>query len=166
MMAGNAPRRRSGSGEFSKKRSLPQHSGLNRFANTGQSIPFPVEHEEEEEEEDDDDDESVDGYAEAGTASSPLQAVIALQSFEGSWQWESKLLTILGLDGKTVEKSAPETDMAVLATALAVRFLETKLADEKESWELVAEKARRWIEERVGAQGLKDAFALAEKTLV
>jgi hypothetical protein len=153
----NAPEEKSKAAKSRKKSRGRQL--LSGARNAEQSVSSADEH----------DGESYDSYGpsspETGPTLPPLQALVALQLFEGSWQWKSELLSILGLERKAVETTVPKMDMAVLATALAVRFLETKLADEKDSWELVVEKARQWIEEKVGAQGLKDAFASAEKTL-
>ena len=95
---------------------------------------------------------------------SPLQALIALQEFDGSWEWKKQLLAILRVDAKELEKTAPKSKN-ILATALVVRFLETRLAEEKDSWELVVEKAREWIEDKVGSQGLQAIYAAADNAL-
>jgi hypothetical protein len=50
-----------------------------------------------------------------------------------------------------------------LLTAIVVVFLERKMADEEDTWELVVEKARRWVEEVV-EDGLRDdVWRMAEK---
>lgn len=49
-----------------------------------------------------------------------------------------------------VAKDATMAEQCV-ATAAVVSFLEKKMADEEETWELVVEKARTWLEDTVDA---------------
>lgn len=72
-----------------------------------------------------------------------LRDIIALQTFEGFWEWSAELCGIVGI--KEDEKKD-----SIFATAMAVRFLEVKLKGEKDVWELVVEKARGWLVEQCG----------------
>jgi hypothetical protein len=82
----------------------------------------------------------------------PLQALVSLQTFEGSWVMSSSLLTVLGIsraaaDGKAVELPASrDTNENVIATLCVLVFMRKRLAAEKDAWEMIAEKARAWLE--------------------
>lgn len=74
----------------------------------------------------------------------PLQKIIALQTFEGCWNLEAPLLDVVGL---SAQHNVPQgVDSKVWATVLAITFLEEKMAGDKESWEMLVEKARAWLE--------------------
>jgi hypothetical protein len=84
-----------------------------------------------------------------------MQALIVLQTFVGSWDWNDELFHALGIEKADVKIGAGGEDAeGVMATLLAVAFLETKLKGEMEVWELVVEKARGWLENEVGSQAL------------
>lgn len=76
-----------------------------------------------------------------------LHSLIALQSFSGAWHWSQELFFQTGMDGP---ERKPDFDPAfgtedVMATALAVTYMETKLAAESEVWEMVVAKAKQWM---------------------
>jgi hypothetical protein len=81
-----------------------------------------------------------------------LEAIVALQDFTGSWSWSVTLLGLLGLDEAGVGAKAAQLGGAFsvgsteLATALVLGFLETKLAARKDEWEMLADKARDWLD--------------------
>jgi hypothetical protein len=50
----------------------------------------------------------------------------------------------------------------ILATATVVMFLEKRMQDEEETWELVVEKARAWLENEVAEDVLAQVWQLAE----
>ncbi|KAK3991268.1 von Willebrand factor A domain-containing protein 5A [Cladorrhinum sp. PSN332] len=83
-------------------------------------------------------DESVSG--------DKLDAIVALQTFEGKWVWNDRLLALLGLKKEDVK--VKESDEA--ATAIVLAYLEARLADRKDEWEMLAEKAQDWL----ASQGL------------
>jgi hypothetical protein len=83
--------------------------------------------------------------AASGGSSDILHALISLQKFEGCWEWEKALWTLLKVDPKKADQMAPKTDKQNLATVLAITFFETKLVSEKDTWELVVEKAYDWL---------------------
>jgi hypothetical protein len=80
--------------------------------------------------------------------SEPLHALIALQDFEGSWVLNKSFCQLLRLDMAKIQAAATKmkVDGKVLATALAVRFFEKKLGKDRDTWELVVDKARGWLE--------------------
>jgi len=87
-----------------------------------------------------------------------LQALIELQTFEGYWALTQKLGVAIGVESREIENAAKAkgVDVKVLATALAVRYLTVKLADQEESWELVVEKAKGWLEDSLTYLRLED----------
>jgi hypothetical protein len=88
-----------------------------------------------------------------------MHALIALQEFDGSWKWESRLLTVLGMDEaklKGICKLAGVLDDGkIQATIVAVAFLQTKARAEEEVWEMIVEKAMGWLNGKVDAGQLK-----------
>ncbi|KAK3336304.1 von Willebrand factor type A domain-containing protein [Cercophora scortea] len=90
-----------------------------------------------------------------------LDALVALQAFTGAWSWSKKLLRLMSVNepplaAKLVQQEGvklfqPET--SVMATALVLAFLETKLAGRRDEWEMLVDKARDWLTEEVAAVG-------------
>ncbi|CAN9154665.1 unnamed protein product [Alternaria alternata] len=96
-----------------------------------------------------------------------LQRLIARQSFEGSWAAIDKLpCDEMKLDrdaaSKAIAKLTETNTDKVLATATVVMFLEKKMQDEEETWELVVEKARAWLENELAEDVLAQVWQLAE----
>lgn len=102
---------------------------------------------------------------EAHQPKDPLETVVELQAFDGYWKWTDELFAALGVDGHKIcaqartssnEAAAAlrtdlETPSEKLATAIVLAFLERKMKDRKDEWEMLAEKAYRWLE--VGVSG-------------
>ncbi|KAL0259468.1 hypothetical protein SLS55_005205 [Diplodia seriata] len=131
-------------------------------------------------------DEEEDGGADAAEASlSPLQRIVALQTFEGSWELDRRLLSAvgglpgvndgdgdgdamadamraLGCDGPAADGVALMVVRKVAATVLAIAFLRLKVAEEEEAWELVVEKAEDWLNDGSGV-GEEVVRAMKEK---
>ncbi|KAJ6780158.1 hypothetical protein PWT90_01974 [Aphanocladium album] len=89
-------------------------------------------------EHDDDDEDDDDGR-------SPLETIIALQTFSGSWAWSARLERILGVTQAAAGAHLSGRSAEATATLCAVAFLQAKVADEEEVWELVVDKARSWL---------------------
>ena len=98
--------------------------------------------------------------AEEGTStaanSDPLHTIISLQSFSGSWGFSPALQQALNVSSPNVQElmrilsSAPhESDIAV--TAMTVAFLETEMKEKQGVWEMVVEKARAWLNGKIGS---------------
>ncbi|KAL7804026.1 VIT domain-containing protein [Trichoderma afarasin] len=97
-----------------------------------------------------------------------LSTLSALQTFAGSWQWNPSLEAILGVTplNATVKIQLPgqyTQHMDVLATLCAVVFLKKKLASEKDSWELLVQKAENWLRAQTGADVLALEKEVEEK---
>jgi hypothetical protein len=101
-----------------------------------------------------------------------LERLIQRQSFEGPWTRESLLCDAMGISRDTVQTSVLELTTAtgfdeekiatVLATAIVVLFLEKKLASEEDTWELIVEKARDWLNDAVTNEVLARIWTEAE----
>jgi len=98
----------------------------------------------------------------ASTVEDKMHALVKLQDFEGSWNWNTDLFTLLGLDEKSI--GAPRTDRKkrVLATALAIAFLRVHGAEDAEAWELIVEKGMQWLAGEVGAGAEKEVSRAGE----
>lgn len=74
----------------------------------------------------------------------PLQKLIALQTFEGFWEFDAPLQSVVGVSSQDkLPEGGHHSNM--WATILAVTFLEKKLGTEKEAWEMLAEKVKQWL---------------------
>ena len=88
----------------------------------------------------------------SGVAQDPLDIIISLQRFQGFWELEQKLLNVCGVTRSAATStilakalSDKGSQMKVWATIIAITFLERKMAGEKETWELVVDKAKGWL---------------------
>ncbi|RDL38783.1 uncharacterized protein BP5553_03123 [Venustampulla echinocandica] len=94
-----------------------------------------------------------------------LHSIIALQDFDGSWPVDkAEISRILGFD---VGENPQGGNKSPWVTVVMVCYLEKKLADEKDTWELVVEKARAWLVDTVtiDLEGLeKEAAKLVDRT--
>lgn len=80
----------------------------------------------------------------------PLHDLIGLQTFGGAWEWNDEVFEIIGKE-VTFDAEAFASEQ-LMATALAVAFLESKLAASKDVWEMVVAKAKSWM----ASQGIVD----------
>lgn len=93
-----------------------------------------------------------------------VHALISLQSFEGSWQWENSIFAIMELNASEIERKldwpsilGKQTGVdikntkqrSIVATLVVLAYLNTECLDEKETWELVGDKAMGWAVERI-----------------
>ncbi|KAK0656187.1 von Willebrand factor type A domain-containing protein [Cercophora newfieldiana] len=98
-----------------------------------------------------------------------LEAIVAKQSFEGSWAWgKGELLAILGLDvaglGGKLQGLPVSSGTDLAATVVVLAYLEAKLAGKKDEWEMLAEKAMDWLDGELKAKGAPvSAAELVEK---
>lgn len=85
-------------------------------------------------------------------------ALIEIQSFNGSWRWDSEIFDLTGQEKSRMQSIFDQNQLGgyfnseaqnCFATLLVISYLEAQCADEKEVWELIAEKARRWLRHKV-----------------
>lgn len=94
------------------------------------------------------------------TAPNKVHSIIDLQSLHGFWRWSTQLLNILELDETLVKEKimkelqgtvsagdlfGNDDNSTILATMLAIAFLENNCAESMDTWELVQAKAENWI---------------------
>ncbi|KAI9798894.1 MAG: hypothetical protein M1833_004397 [Piccolia ochrophora] len=107
-----------------------------------------------------------------------MHLLIAIQQFQGDWWLDEYLLSIVDVEPAGANDALAQTDQfpadvredqgvraSILATALAVRYLEVRFKEWMESWELVVEKARSWLVEKgVSAEGKEaEVWGLVEQ---
>jgi len=84
------------------------------------------------------------------TTSDKHTALISLQQADGNWQFNTALATVLLKPLEKLESSCPvpckDNIREIWATILALVFLETVCASQKDEWELVAFKAEGWLQ--------------------
>ncbi|EMC98716.1 hypothetical protein BAUCODRAFT_64769 [Baudoinia panamericana UAMH 10762] len=88
------------------------------------------------------------GLARPVSTASPMQRLISLQTFAGSWAFTSALLDAIGKPGLlkgSIHGYGESMSDEAKATLLAIAFFESKLPSEKDVWEMVVEKGRRWL---------------------
>lgn len=106
--------------------------------------------------------------AQAQQPENKVHAVISQQLFEGSWDWTPAILStmgisdadvdrldwaaILGADSAAIDKSNARIRKIIITLAVAA-YLQRRLGAEKETWELVYEKALTWVRAAVAEVG-------------
>ncbi|KAL1611872.1 hypothetical protein SLS60_000093 [Paraconiothyrium brasiliense] len=122
----------------------------------------------------DDEDDEAAVSADEGTF---LESIITQQLFDGSWKCiKPSLQKEMGIesgdyrkqiDGLVLSEYSLDRGKAevALSTALIVLYLESKLADEEETWELIVEKAKTWLGNNVDGGMMEAAFATATELL-
>ncbi|RMZ73763.1 von willebrand domain-containing [Pyrenophora seminiperda CCB06] len=88
-----------------------------------------------------------------------LHHLISLQTFSGSWALSPSLIASIGLDSHLVEShvlSAGGVPEEAFATALVLACFEKWLREWEGSWELVADKAREYLQGVVGGRERAD----------
>ena len=81
----------------------------------------------------------------------PLDALVALQRADGSWELDGEFAKAVSFKLRQLEKEVrtatgdPETVRRALATAIALEWLEKHAAAQRGEWELLALKAAKWL---------------------
>lgn len=96
-----------------------------------------------------------------------LWSLVSLQTFEGSWIWSQALLAEIGVSEAKAQAivSQEKADKNAVATALTIIYLESKLSSEKETWEVLVDKAKVWLEEEVGGEDAMERILKAAKNI-
>jgi Ca-activated chloride channel family protein len=82
-----------------------------------------------------------------------MEALVALQRADGSWDLDDLLAALLGLSLQKLEASLvaatgePGEIRRAWATALALRYLELTASARRQEWKLIARKASRWLDQ-------------------
>jgi hypothetical protein len=88
--------------------------------------------------------------------------LVSLQSFDGSWQMTNKFLLILGLN-EAMLTALLQLEDTVVATLVAVGFLECKVPEEEGVWEMIVEKAKGWLDGKIGENSAAEGLAKVKK---
>ncbi|KAF9080800.1 hypothetical protein BGX27_005229, partial [Mortierella sp. AM989] len=101
------------------------------------------------------------------SSGSKLEDLIELQTFQGFWEWNQMLFECIRLIAVDAEKAVKDNgwDKRIVATALAIAFMKKRLCKEKEAWELIADKANGWLEEKIGQNEIAAVMLVAEKLI-
>ncbi|KAF9173487.1 hypothetical protein BGX21_003797 [Mortierella sp. AD011] len=112
--------------------------------------------------------ESKKAFSKPVLSGSKLEILVELQTFEGCWEWEEQLFSCINILLAQAEKMAKDNgwDQKVVATALAIAYFEKKLAKEKDTWELVTDKAKGWLEGQIGQDQADAALEKAKELIV
>ena len=89
-----------------------------------------------------------------------MHELISLQTFSGAWKLTQELLEMLGIEDAEGIAIASCTSDEAKATALAIAFLETKVKEKKDVWEMVVAKGRTWLgkDVKLGEEDLNQAI--------
>ncbi|KAK5678733.1 hypothetical protein LTS10_009177 [Elasticomyces elasticus] len=76
-----------------------------------------------------------------------MHTLIGLQTFSGAWLWNDELANVIGVDASVCRdwRTGDSVSSAAKATALALAFLTSRVANQKDVWEMVAKKATTWL---------------------
>ncbi|KAF7182475.1 hypothetical protein CNMCM7691_002045 [Aspergillus felis] len=100
--------------------------------------------------------------SETAGGASTIHRIIALQSFEGYWTWSAELFEVLGLHERGITPRLMQlfqkeyrggSNLAVIATMLAMAYLSIKCAEDRSVWELVYDKAEGWKRQKLAEMG-------------
>ena len=85
--------------------------------------------------------------------------IISLQLANGSWKLSDKLAQLLGTTTDHLKKACPITcdvnTESIWATVIVLAYLESKMADTRDEWELVAAKAKKWLKKQPTPAGAR-----------
>ncbi|OCL07675.1 hypothetical protein AOQ84DRAFT_389365 [Glonium stellatum] len=107
-----------------------------------------------------------EGRTDSGQKSTPLQHLVSMQSFDGYWGGDGLEFTEMGIDrdvvgsfGEKIAKALPQvkdkdTIERILATTLVIAYLEKRVSQDRDIWELLVDKARSWLDEVCSSEGL------------
>ncbi|KAF3000607.1 hypothetical protein E8E14_001274 [Neopestalotiopsis sp. 37M] len=99
------------------------------------------------------------------TADDKIQGLAILQNFEGYWTWDEKLSSLLGISEQEVlsyidsSMGAALNTTEVISTVCAIAWLRKMKANEKDTWELIVDKALDWINDEFGSERGRDIIA-------
>ena len=100
-----------------------------------------------------------------------LPRIISLQLASGAWKLSAELAALLGHSMEELKTACPaacEGEMELVwATVLVLGYLEKKLLELKDEWELIAMKANNWLKkQRIPEGHSKESFLEKAKTVV
>jgi hypothetical protein len=98
-----------------------------------------------------------------------MATLVSLQDFDGSYELNARLASVLGVSLDAVQKAAVAAGVSelLLATACAILFFENKLSHLADDWQLIVSKARKYLGKACKTAGVQvDAVLAAAGSLV
>ncbi|KAK1637791.1 vault protein inter-alpha-trypsin [Colletotrichum phormii] len=95
-----------------------------------------------------------------------FSAIVSLQNFDGSWDSSKELFDIIGITLDVVKDTLYRLDVddeRVMSTSAVISFLRQVLTEERDSWEVLEEKAVAWLEGELGEETAQKFLAIAER---
>ncbi|CAE1286563.1 unnamed protein product [Acanthosepion pharaonis] len=103
---------------------------------------------------------------EPAVAKDTLMYLITLQTFIGSWKLDEHLAGFFHMPLAELQNKKPTVSDEIWGTVLAVVLMRQKFCQQKLEWELIENKAIRWLESQsLGQISLGDLFAAANKLM-
>ncbi|KAG7083000.1 hypothetical protein JMJ78_0008451 [Colletotrichum scovillei] len=105
------------------------------------------------------------GYDNFSPPTDPFSAIVSLQNFNGSWDSSKDIFNIIGTTLDVVKnalRSLGVDDEGVLSTSAVVAYLRKVLPAERDSWEMLEEKAVAWLEGELGEEKAQKVLAVAD----
>ncbi|KAK3598701.1 hypothetical protein CHS0354_003258 [Potamilus streckersoni] len=75
-----------------------------------------------------------------------MMDIIRLQTFQGSWSLDTKLLGMLKTDAGILKQTIPLQDDAVVATVAVIAWLRKHHSERRDEWQMLETKALDWLE--------------------
>ena len=106
-------------------------------------------------------------------ASQPILELISLQKASGAWDLTDHLISLCGVKKAAAIRACPgkiptgtSKGKQLWATALALALLMGSFASQKDEWEMIAEKGKKWMEKNLPASiKFPDALRTAANTV-
>ena len=100
-----------------------------------------------------------------------LPRIISLQLASGAWKLSAELASLVGHSMEELKAACPaacEGELELVwATALVLGYLEKKLLEQQDEWELIAMKAKNWLKKQHIPEGHStESFMEKAKTVV
>lgn len=130
---------------------------------------MPIPDEENEESDDDEmgfglfDGDDAAPPSQTTPSTSPIHGIVSLQTFSGAWHWNDDLFAIVWTKGSKPHFDPTFGSEEVMATAVAVGYLEKRWMASKPVWEMVVEKAKTWMGTQVSPVSPHAVEELVEK---
>ncbi|KXH40727.1 vault protein inter-alpha-trypsin [Colletotrichum nymphaeae SA-01] len=105
------------------------------------------------------------GYDNFSPPTDPFSAIVSLQNFNGSWDSSKEIFNIIGTTLEVVKSALRSLGIdheGVMSTSAVVAYLRKVLPEERDSWEMLEEKAVAWLEGELGEEKAQKVLDVAE----
>lgn len=77
-----------------------------------------------------------------------LDSLVKLQQAEGYWNLGSDFCKLIGVEESAINNYFQTEDKRLTATSIAVKLLEKYFNGRKEEWEMLSNKAKKWMQSK------------------